>query len=1011
MQDFTTANLEIGVATYVADQITLLCQRLMQVPQTVRNTQITDDAYEAQLKAKSDSDSDNSSRTNTPTHHIYTELDSFQPRNSIYTSPRQYTCASPFQIDGNSEEINQVGHGTRLNSVVLFSSDSEDECGFRRNGTKFYDTRQPNNGCRRSRSHKKKRTKHSKSPNYEILDQSTKDNSSIFGTKSNAKRIRPTCVRSPSPILYDAYEKQFKRETDSLVAPIKEYSKRMSPSCDAEDENKHHASDSHVQETNLRTKSKDASAGKIVVLMATDESSPSSARTTPKRLLPATPKQIADQEDENMHHNTASRLPTTYPSTRYRPYRDDTDASLAVDIADSISVSTANSTMELFDVASLPTLCHAEKQMQGNAGRSDGVYNNTDELLTADQHLLSTVYMQRMDNLQSPDNGTYTAIRSNKSKAERTPDPDYVDIEEIKFRESIRSTRREIIDKLKSKYTHSSNVIAHPIRTDADSQTFTRKFQTNLRKFDSICATDLEEIDNSSYAPYSNSSLGEERLPFTSNSEAKLAHNRELGSTPYARNNITQVKDVVAGMNASTLHQIGDGLKLFNESDSAVDVHDIGVYKSRVAYTYDVRRLSDYSKYSTDTIPRSSTSIVTSAIAKFEKALVKDPHNNIRPKQQKLVVKTGHGVRYRSASEHRYSGSSCKDNLRSHAKYASNHVIRSTGTNKGVLQQFQNVDVHGRENGEAICRDSTNLTKSYTEHDLLNLVSSQSCSSIRKQWTKRRSSSMAPRINYMKPSQGPTYEYWMSFSIPDIPSRCFVSAIIILDNRSIVLLDEMNSCLHLFDQAFKHTDQYRILDLPRGCVKVTGQTVAVAFPYKKCICTYCIQIGAILFKCETSVPCSEWIVDIGFARSVFYVLCKRGDIHILTETGSETNRVSIGMNGLLFIPTTEKRLYVMEKSKISKFSIDGTCMSSKADTEAHSMIIIDNRIYVADRQRHKLVPLSESTDVLNLTEDRIEYPLAICSTSIGDILLVSQFEESMDAVLTRTIKVLKLKRK
>jgi hypothetical protein len=527
---------------------------------------------------------------------------------------------------------------------------------------------------------------------------------------------------------------------------------------------------------------------------------------------------------------------------------------------------------------------------------------------------------------------------------------DYIDVDEIKFRETIRSARREIMNTLKSKYRNDKDLVSN----EKDS-------------------TETKSKNNASTDDYSRN-----RFPCKADQNSPSSVENSGVSSKF------KGKDKRGG------------------HIPAQNCENSGLYKSKLVYTYETekRKLNNFLRTDFETADKSS--IVTSAIEKFEKASKSDL-NCTSERRHRPVVKYGFGGKYRSASEPRAVVSQLKHRSTSEMPiYAKSSkalqartCYQSHSSNKDESSESNNVG------------ESLNLAKSCTENDLLNLVTSETSSSIRRQWSKRRSSSLTSRVDDVNKSSTPVYQYWGSFSIPE-KARCFISAIVVLDDRSVILLDQLHGCIHYFDRLFRHKDQYKLLEKPKSCIKIDSFTVAVAFPYKKCVSMFSVKMDAILTEKDISVPCLEWIVDIAFSKPMMYVLCKAGEIHIISEDGSELKCLRVDLNGRLFIPPSGKRFFILGEGRVSKFDANGMFISSEADIDAHSMIFLENMIYVADRQKHKLLPLSGPVDKHNLIDIRIKFPTAIGSSINGDIVLVSQFEDSMDQSLTRSVTVFKL---
>ncbi|XP_052766248.1 uncharacterized protein LOC128207400 [Mya arenaria] len=429
-----------------------------------------------------------------------------------------------------------------------------------------------------------------------------------------------------------------------------------------------------------------------------------------------------------------------------------------------------------------------------------------------------------------------------------------------------------------------------------------------------------------------------------------------------------------------------------------------GIYKSKLIHLG-------------DTLPSTSNnskeSIVSSTIKKFETDIWKAEltyFKNARKSKKLRASKTL--PHFRSASEPRRSISS----LHSRSDFTE---IKSPFKNNALKPKnesgYSTLNESDKDKFDDSANESLNnslLLRSCTENDLNDLVEKECPSSIRRQWSKRRSSSLnarVPRATQAPIKQGHVYEKETSFYIPDHVTRCHAAAINVLDSGNIIILDERHFYIHLFSGDYSHIQELKLYDIPRGCERIDGNKVAIALPYKKRVSIYAEENKHVKFRKDLAIPCQEWILDISFAKGLIYALCKGGHVHVTNEQGNDLNCLSIGMSGRLNVEPLGKSFYIISGRKITKFDINGKSISTKPDIDAYSMLFLENRVYVADRMKHRIRALTNVPDVQDLTEDKIEYPSAICTSKNGNRLYVSQYDESIDVTFARTITVYKLR--
>ena len=402
-------------------------------------------------------------------------------------------------------------------------------------------------------------------------------------------------------------------------------------------------------------------------------------------------------------------------------------------------------------------------------------------------------------------------------------------------------------------------------------------------------------------------------------------------------------------------------------------------------------------------------SIVSSNIKKFENNIWQTELSDFKAKGRK-GHKYNAGIRFRSTSEPRTSVA----NLRNQQ-----NIDRTRITNNALKPRNESGYSTLTESEKDKSQDSANeshnsmLLKSCTENDLNELVEQKSTKLIRRQWSQRRSSSLNARVPTSTQKvykQGPVFELSTTFTVPDHVTRCHAAAMAVLDTGHIVVLDERHFYIHLFESGtFNHLQELKLYDIPRSCQKIASCQIAIALPYKKVVSVYDIDRNQIKLADTISIQCNEWILDISVAAGCIHALCKTGHIHIVSKTGSELKCLPVGMSGRLFVEPSGKRLYITGGRKVHKFDMDGKLLSTKCDIDTYSMLYLDNRVYVADRLKQRIRPLTDVLDIQDLTESKLEYPSAMCISATGNTLFVSQYDESIDIVNARTVSVFKLK--
>ena len=963
LSDVASPDGDIDVSGLFASQIVSLCQRLMQVSGKLKTARQTP-AYtiDTKIDGKSDSDSEDassSSRATTP-HHIYAEIKTLD---DAYLTPKKWNSADLLVVNGKGNHMftatNEVT-APSLKGVQLFSSDSDSPEDRTNTLARKSRGRSPR---RKIISFHRKRTS-SLSHENTLIGAHKSKSTHEFASLDN--KDRPRYRSTSQPILQSRTLSQDVLNTqtfDSLFHP-RVNSQWTDKTCTQRLEH----SQRHIEQSCFN------SNHNLDDLNFHEEIPQSSARSTSQQnnftrsnrvVQDGDYKPRMDNSETNHESNKGKIVKPEQPG--YLPQSLSPTKPLELRHWSNVSPLSARSAQKRV-LPSLPRSCDTHRDIVQSEDRSRGLSNrhtitpkmerNRSDVQHSSKppsrsgELSSSKYR---DNQQS----FFTWLKGQDGNVKK-PDSDMLDEDELKFRESVRTAKADIIDKLKRKpYTNTSgeNEILQ-----SDQVPSYKDFENKIDARSSPCAVQMGNL-------YANS----------------ISEIRWGG-----RSNIMHHDTRTDNSNAGSLktQRVAPFMHSYQNSETT--------YRSTIRHA------------DTNSVTSSTTdadSIVASNIKKFESEIWKSKDSrstNSRSRRALSAKGQTYGSRYRSSSEPRVQTapvSVLPRRKHEFSKMPKEHQPRNEykrRTSNGDQNQMPLESLHSQ----------CHMRKSSTENDLHSLVKTQSSSSIR-QWSLRRSNSFMSKHIERKSTNIPVYKYMhtISFSLPERMKRCHISAMAVLENDFVVILDERNFYLHLFDVTFQHVFERKLYDIPRGCEHVSSNDVFVALPYKRTLHHYSIVNASINLVKEISLNCNAWILDISFANNYLNVLCKGGHVHRMQPDGTEVNCISVCTIGRLFCQPSRKRMYVLGEGRLSKFDMEGNPITSHPDIDAHSILFLENQTYVADRQKHRIVPLTDGIDVQELTADKIEYPSASCTSINGDKLLVSQYEECLDDATTRNIRV------
>lgn len=922
------------IAAYIANQMLSLCQKLMQICGKVKNSESTlgqqmPDAIQGGI---SDSDSEEASgsfRVTTP-KHIYAEIGSPREPNA-YLTPRNRQ-----QQNGNGTSksmaitFENAFRPEKHRSVQMFSSDSdspeEARPDFASLSSLCQSTPKPLAifpGMERNNARD------------DVREESL---SSAVDFSHNSQSLPINLMAHPDGQPHRrSSQPSLPRGTPTTNVQMKQHS-FSSPQCHTNDFKTPPQNDFLVNnplqkritspDKYLQHQVPDNSVAKKTAMILTEPVNSQAAKSRYDDPGHTTQKQgTATREDQNL-----SPISARSPQRRQLPAVP--NRSVSASLGDGHDATKINGTR------------------QHNSDNFDDINSKTD-------------YKNKMGTCHNGDPRTNGRHGNNKDSRDVDIRPEHLDEEEIKFRESVKYARDEIMDTLKRK--HYVNIVPGQSSLQADQVPSYKDFQARVDARSSPCFTGTPKYDS--------------------------IHAMEVNQD-------------------MALDKSSPG-KIFSRTfDSYHEKQYLRDMNRENGMNHDRRNFKLPEGQITHPTLRDMDSIVASNIRKFESVIWNNNGDkDTRSRRYNWVNRQHFGSRNRSSSEPRIHTLPLNPLPKRTSKQSTPQITRSQHFNTESKESPQRETIHDgfQKHEPSPSRRQCALRKSCsTENDLHQLVKNETSSRIR-QWSLRRSTSFkgkSPNLKSME--RAPKYSFSCSFSLPERMKRCHISSMSIVGNSKVVVLDERNFYLHLFDQGFRHVFERKLFDIPRRCELIGENYVVVALPYKRALHHYCIGNAIITLEKEVSLSCNAWIVDIAFAQNSLYVLCKGGHIHRMTKSGVEEHCISIGMSGRLFCHPSRKRLYVIGEGRVSKFDMEGKLISSHSDIDAHSILFLENQTYVADRQRHRIVPLTDALDVQDLTADKIEYPTAVCTSITNDKLFVSQYEECLDDVATRTIKVFEL---
>lgn len=295
------------------------------------------------------------------------------------------------------------------------------------------------------------------------------------------------------------------------------------------------------------------------------------------------------------------------------------------------------------------------------------------------------------------------------------------------------------------------------------------------------------------------------------------------------------------------------------------------------------------------------------------------------------------------------------------------------------------------------------------EADLNKICQEETAESIRREWIHRRSASASKlrKTDEKMPAVqvSSIFKFDKSYLLPSRNLRSRFNGIVSLQNGRFVVLDELQSCLYLLTAEFRVVSESSLKFIPCGICATGSNSFAVAFPYKSLIRVFYVVKDRVTHTRDIAISCAEWITDINHRKGRIHVLCKAGHIHMLGITGREEGSVDTGVTGKLQVNEAGNRFYIHRERNITRFNHKGEVISTKSDVSASCIMLYNDKLYIADSDRKRIITLSERGDTRDLLSNDTGPVSAVCFSPTGDQMFVCHYSDDMDDESTRRISI------
>ena len=291
------------------------------------------------------------------------------------------------------------------------------------------------------------------------------------------------------------------------------------------------------------------------------------------------------------------------------------------------------------------------------------------------------------------------------------------------------------------------------------------------------------------------------------------------------------------------------------------------------------------------------------------------------------------------------------------------------------------------------------------EADLNKICQEETAESIRREWIQRRSASASrkPVAKVTTTHVSTIFEYDKSHLLPSRYLRRRVSGIVSLQNGKFVVVDELQMSLCLLNSEFRIVSEINLENIPCGICPTGSSSFSVGFPYKNVVRVFYVVKDRVTHTRDIAVRCSEWITDICHRKGRLHVLCKGGHVHILGITGRDEGTITVGLVGKLLLNEAGNRFYIHGEGKITRLNDKGEIIWTKSDINASCILLYNDKLYIADTDKKRLMTMSEIGDTRDLINSDSESISAACLAHGADKLFICQYSDELDDESTRRV--------
>lgn len=166
------------------------------------------------------------------------------------------------------------------------------------------------------------------------------------------------------------------------------------------------------------------------------------------------------------------------------------------------------------------------------------------------------------------------------------------------------------------------------------------------------------------------------------------------------------------------------------------------------------------------------------------------------------------------------------------------------------------------------------------------------------------------------------------------------------------------------------------------------------------------RIPSIELKLDTELVCEHWLLDVKMSGDFFYVLCKHGDLHILSARLEVRDVFPTNLTFVSNFDITPKgdKVFLSHEDSISCLDSFGNTVWNyhRSNTKFKGICLYKNKLFVAVWGKDKIVKLTTSGEFLGeMGGGQIRNPWAVFASK--KTVLTSQYMSGLDKDTCREI--------